>query len=226
MSFRDMMNKRPRLSGAIALVGVLAIGILIWFQAKSLAPPKPGAHYSNDDGASYFSDAPDRVTPSDRNGKPAVRPRVSQNDGKPFVGYLERQTPQAGALITRVKNRKPGDPSPTPAEMGIVMSGREFKKPGEPSWIPLGKGELVRKITSITAPRHAGDRGGVKGLQAVACVTNPPAALLSFAGSASHGNCPSRRVQGGFAVIDLRHQRRRVIKRRELNRHFPRTHLA
>ncbi len=153
MSLRDWMNNHPAFTRSLALAAVVAIGVVIWMEMRSFSPDKPGVYYTIDDGASYFSDAPDRVTPFERRGKQAVRAHVFRiNDGEPFVGYLERQTPQAGAMIIKMKNRKPGDPTPTPAEIGMVMAGREFKKPGEAAWVPLSKGALVQKITAIAGP--------------------------------------------------------------------------
>ena len=135
----------------IAAIGAI-IAATVW-QVRSLTPSKPGAYYTIDDGKSWFRDDPQKVTPFEYKGKQAVRAHVFRGpDGKEFVGYLSRLTPRAADVIRKVQQRKPTDPPPTPAEMGVAQGGREYKRPGDAAWVPLEKGAEVQKITTVTGP--------------------------------------------------------------------------
>jgi hypothetical protein len=147
------MNNHPMVMVSILGIAIVGIGVVTWLRIQEFTPSKPRGYYTIDDGASYFSDAPDLVTPFEYKGKQAVRAHVFRDPaGKKFVGYLEQNNPQSGAIIKRVKKRKPTDPPPTPAEMGIVLSGKEFKKPGAKDWVPGNKGAEVGAITTVTGP--------------------------------------------------------------------------
>jgi hypothetical protein len=147
------MNNHPMVMASGLIVIIAGIGVITWLRIQEFSPSKPNGYYTIDDGANYFSDDPERVTPFDHKGKQAVRAHVFRGpDGKKFVGYLERVTPEAAAVIKRVRNRKPSDPPPTPMDMGVAMSGREFKKPGTKEWVPANKGAEVSKITNVTTP--------------------------------------------------------------------------
>jgi hypothetical protein len=152
VDIRKWMNDHPMLMASGLGVVILGIVLITWFRIQNLTPSKPRGYYTVDDGANFFSDDPEKVTPFEYKGKQAVRAHVFRgSDGKQFVGYLERVTPEAGAVIKKARNRKPTDPPPTPAEMGVAMSGREFKKPGSKDWVAMNKPE-VRDITTVTGP--------------------------------------------------------------------------
>jgi hypothetical protein len=153
LSIRDVINRNPAVTAGVLIAGIAAVIALTVWQMRSLTPSKPGAYYTIDDGKNWFKDDPQRVTPFDYKGKPAVRAHVFRGaDGKEFVGYLTRHTPQAAEVIRRVQRRKSTDPPPTPADMGIAQGGREYKRPGDAEWVPLQKGAEVQKITAVTAP--------------------------------------------------------------------------
>ena len=152
MSLREIVNRNPAVTAALLIVAIAGVVALTVWQMRSLPPSKPGAYYTTDDGKNWFADDPQRVTPFDHKGKSAVRAHVFRGaDGREFVGYLTRHTPQAAEVIRRVQARKPTDPPPTPAEMGVVLGGREFKRPGDAKWIPQ-KDPAVQQITAVTAP--------------------------------------------------------------------------
>ena len=153
VGLRDLINRNPALTAGLLILGIGAIVALTWWQMRDLTPSKPGAYFTVDDGRNYLRDDPERITPFDHKGKQAVRAHVFRgSDGKKFVGYLSRHTPDAAEVIRKVRNRKPTEPPPTPAEMGIAQGGREFKRPGDEEWVPLKDGAAVQKITAVTAP--------------------------------------------------------------------------
>jgi hypothetical protein len=152
LSLRDSLNQRPVLAASLVGMALLALVALIWWQIRGATPAVPRTYYTIDDGVTYFSDDPTRVTPFEYRGKQAVRAHVFRGpDGKEFVGYLERSNPAAVAVMNRVRNRKPNDPPITPADIGVATAGREVKKPGDKDWVP-SRGERAQKITTITAP--------------------------------------------------------------------------
>jgi hypothetical protein len=153
LSLRDVVHRNPAATAGVLIVAIAGIIAATVWQVRSLTPSKPGAYYTIDDGKSWFRDDPQRVTPFDYRGQQAVRAHLFRGaDGKEFVGYLTRHTAQAAGVIRKVQTRKPTDPLPTPAEMGMAQGGREFKRPGTAEWVPLQQGAAVQKITNITAP--------------------------------------------------------------------------
>src|SRR4051794_23591957 len=100
MGIREEMNKRPR---AVAVAGVVALAVGIAAMAFQLSSGGIGrsgeqAFYTTDDGATWFTDAADRLPPFDYKGKEAVRAYVFECNGKPFVNHLERWTPDRRKL--------------------------------------------------------------------------------------------------------------------------------
>jgi hypothetical protein len=153
LAFRDLVNRNPAATAGLLILAIAAVVAATWWQMRQLTPSRPGAYFTIDDGKTYFSDDPERITPFEHKGKQAVRAHVFRGpDGRRFVGYLSRHTPGAADVIRKVRNRKPNDPPPTPAEMGLAQGGREFKRPGAAEWVPLKDGAEVQKITAVTAP--------------------------------------------------------------------------
>src|SRR4051794_33269493 len=159
-----------------AVLFVVAIAVVVVLEWRSLTPDKPGAYFSDDDGAHFFADDPRRVTPFDHKGKQAVRAHVLRGaDGKLFVGYLERNTPAAGEIMRRVQQRKAGGAPPTPAGKGTGVGGEEYKKPGGAGGGPAGGAEAAR-TNARTAPQGSAGGGvgaGGRGARRPPAVTAP-----------------------------------------------------
>ena len=125
------------IGGAFAIVAVV-LAILSW-RATTPAPAKiPEAYFSTDDGATYFPGDGKQLPPFEHDGAMAVRAYVFRcKDGKTFVGYLERYTDKAKAVLADIEKRPL-----TPAEVKTLTMGREYKKPGkDAAWITLTPGE-------------------------------------------------------------------------------------
>ena len=93
--------------------GLLVVAvILLWLfypagRRQAVGEGQRQAFYSDDDGATWFADAADRLPPFDHDGKPAFSAFVYECDGKPFVNHLERYTRRAAP-----SPRRPANPVP------------------------------------------------------------------------------------------------------------------
>ena len=128
MNVRESLNSHPGIGAAIAVVAVLICGWLIFHQTRPEKEPPPlMVYYTDDDGATWFTDSPTCIPPYDHNGKQAVRCFVFQDGGKTFAGYLREDTPE---LARRVK-----------ANLGstndALAAGTLVKRPGDKEWIPM-----------------------------------------------------------------------------------------
>jgi hypothetical protein len=159
MSIRESINNHPGVAKVAATVlFIAAIGaIVLQLRAAGPAgiPNQTQAFFTTDDGATWFADDISKVSGFDHNGKPAYRAYVYRSgDGEPFVGYLERYTPQARAALEQ-QNQQPAATPPGPrkpnAAPNAATAGREVKKPGEGRWIPAGDPQVSRVLT-IRAP--------------------------------------------------------------------------
>lgn len=134
MGIRSIMNEKPVIS---IVVVAMFVGAAVWIAIGSTLPPqiKEGkVYFSADDGKTWFADRASTVTPYTKDGQEVVRAYVCQcKDGKPFVGLLSKQNPNAPS---NTSGRQTGGGFPGgPAAMAAI----EFKRPGESSWEMFGK---------------------------------------------------------------------------------------
>ena len=140
MGIRETMNQNPGITtGVVAGIVILALAFIIY---QSMGDSGGGSvptkmYYSDDDGATTFTDDIRKFPPFDHNGKQAVRARVFSCDGgkNKFVGYLERYSPEAKARLDKATNG-----GKTGSDIGLMedvsITGMEVKKPKDPSpWL-------------------------------------------------------------------------------------------
>lgn len=165
MGFRETLNQNPAIAtGATIAVIVIAVGFIIYSQMGS-STPKPSTHafYTVDDGATYFPDDAKKIAPFDHEGKEAVKARVYKcADGKEFVGYLERYTPDAKKKLEELRaitSTKDADKQAAARKgvqlQGLAMAaqmGVEVKKPGDANWVPMMDFPNSSRITQIGCP--------------------------------------------------------------------------
>jgi hypothetical protein len=151
MGIREALNKRPylALAGIPLVVGVVVMGVR---SARNVEPgPITTGFYSADDGKTFFSDDAQRIPPFDHHGNQAVRAHIFRGpDGKTFVGYLEKVTPEASLLIRKMQLRKATDPPMPMNEMNTVLAGHQFKRPGDKDWIGGTDAAGSSKVKDIT----------------------------------------------------------------------------
>lgn len=123
MRIRENINKHPVLKIGLSVAFAAVAVVYVAYQlAGSAAPPKPMAFYTDDDGASLFSDELEKIPPFDHNGRTAVRAFVfTCDEGQHrFVQYLQKysdpvkQQMESGHLrnevmLALIKRPGPGD---------------------------------------------------------------------------------------------------------------------
>jgi len=155
----DTPNKNRTIAIAVvASIVVLAIAIFFFNRSTSVSGSfaTGQAFYSDDDGATWFTDSADKLTPFDHDGKQAVRAYIYQcGSGKKFVGRLERYTAEQKKFLqdtqTAISQGKP-PPRPTAPSGPSVGWGSEVKKPGDSQWIPANDFTRAASILNPKCP--------------------------------------------------------------------------
>ncbi|MCI0538169.1 MAG: hypothetical protein L0Z50_23430, partial [Verrucomicrobiales bacterium] len=106
----------------------------------------PDSFFTTDDGKTFFVANSENVPPFEFNGKIAVHAYVFECDGKRFVGFLERYTPEARKTIMAQQH----------SSFEIETYGRELKKPGDTTWVRASDADALAKVTDVKCPNgHA-----------------------------------------------------------------------
>jgi hypothetical protein len=142
VGIRETLNENPRLTTGITIgIIVVVLGFIVWQIKGGLSSTPEGGgssggtkvYFSDDDGQTYFADDAAKVPPFDHGGKQAVRAHVVKCDGKTFVNYLERFTPEGKKKMEAMGGKPPaGDPT---AMDSIRNTGMEVKRPGDKDWL-------------------------------------------------------------------------------------------
>jgi hypothetical protein len=104
--------------------------------------------FSSDDGKTWFADEAKNVPPFTKGGKEAVRAHVYRcPDGKQFVVWLERYTPESKKQLEAALNAKAGGPPSLPTDAPQV----EVKLPGAATWVR----STDAKAAAIMTPKCA-----------------------------------------------------------------------
>ena len=141
MGLREALNRHAWVAAG---AGVLLVAIAVAAVARSGrsgetdAPPGATglAHYTTDDGATWFTDSANKLPPFKKDGKDMVRAYVySDASGKEFVSHLERYTPEAQRALAAIAALPPeqrGLEDPSSAAGGL--EGIEVKRPKDTAW--------------------------------------------------------------------------------------------
>ena len=153
MSMREAINKNPTVSVVILFVTVtLCVGFAIRSAASNANEGIPTKfYYSDDDGVTFFADEATKVAPFDHNGKQAVKAYVYRFGSKsPFVGYLERVTPEGHKKISALNAAQPNFADKA---VEIASQNNEIKKPGGKDWVRLNT-LAGSKVVGMQAPAN------------------------------------------------------------------------
>jgi hypothetical protein len=144
VGIREKLNESPRLTTGITIgLIVLSVILIVWLNRSGggggMAVPR-GYWYSDDDGATKFSDEMYKPTPfkHEATGKEAVRARVFKcgENSPEFIGYLEKMTPEGKRELEKLQAELQGRPS---RNIMMLMTDEKkwlVKKPGQGKWIP------------------------------------------------------------------------------------------
>ena len=145
MGLRQRLNQNGGLvTGVITAVVLLATVfavVQVMASRRKIQAKLPDSFYTTDDGKTFFKANSENVPPFDYNGKQAVTAYVFECNGKRFVGYLERYTPEARKAMLENK-----------ATPQTQIYGRELKKPGDATWVKSGDGEAIAKVLDVHPP--------------------------------------------------------------------------
>jgi hypothetical protein len=149
MGVRQWLNERPAVGMTVvgALVLIAIVGIVVEWRSNTQKFPSgpPDYYFTVDDGKTYFAASSNNYPPFDYNGQTAVSAYVFECNGKRFVGYLERYTPEAHALMVAGKGTDE-----------TRRFGREVKRPGDKTWVPSTDRAAENRIENVSSPDGQG----------------------------------------------------------------------
>lgn len=139
MGLRETLNRNPAITtGATIAIIIVALIAILWQTMGGSGPGKPSTqgYFTTDNGATWFADSLDNLPPYMKDGKEAVRIYLFKcSDGKPFVAYMERYTPEFKKMLQAAREKmkaNPKDPMAMQAAYAMPMqNGTEVKKPGD-----------------------------------------------------------------------------------------------
>ncbi|HUO07610.1 MAG TPA: hypothetical protein VM008_04870 [Phycisphaerae bacterium] len=149
------MASPSKLIGVVAVVIILAAnGWILWSnlggRSSSGGGRREQSYFTTDDGATYFADDANKLTPFDHNGTEAVCAHVYAADGKKWVAYLERYTKRGRELMEALEKKEIG-----PEKLQGVML-KEVKKPGDARWVTPADGMPFANVIRVVNPNRAG----------------------------------------------------------------------
>jgi hypothetical protein len=133
MSIRETIQRHRTGTLVISVLMILTIvGFAYSSLKKSVGSTEIGQYFTTDDGATYFVDSSNPISPFDHHGKVAVKANVAKQDiGKELkVIYMERFTPAAKAVAEKIRAKSPVSAD----ELQQLATGHEYKAPGEQQW--------------------------------------------------------------------------------------------
>ena len=141
MTFREYLNKHQSIVfGAVIVVIALAIYTIFQQTTGRRWPAAPTtAFFTVDDGTTWFTESVDKIAPFQKDGKEAVMAHVYSCGDKPFVGYLETNTPALKAELEKFASAGKASHRPEDMQklMSLQMEGRLVRKPGAKTWTRL-----------------------------------------------------------------------------------------
>lgn len=142
MGFRETVNRNSALVAGVVITAVLAAGYIVVRQITGASDQRrfqKAAYFSSDDGKTWFEDDIKIKPPYQVGGKETVRAYVYECDGKAFVGYLERFSPEMKAASEEFEAAAKAGKVPDFGKLGALRNtGTQVKRPGESTWVAQG----------------------------------------------------------------------------------------
>lgn len=144
MGIRDLLERNPAGSKAIAVAIIVICGVAIFLQNNRSRPAAANvavgkAFFSDDDGKTWFLDDASKFPPFDHEGATAYRAIVFRcKSGVPFVGFLAKYSAGQIAQLHDDARRNPG----MPPRMQVTAP-HDLRKPGQSHWITNSKSSMT-----------------------------------------------------------------------------------
>jgi hypothetical protein len=144
----EIINKNPKIVMACVVLALLVCGYVVFNQVRGASTSSGELFFSDDDGKTWYAETPGTLSPTMHNGKEACRAHVFTCEGKQFVGYLEKFSANAKAVVEQAaadtKAGKTVDRSKVQA--AVMGGGLLIKKPGAKDWRSAmsGEGSAIR----------------------------------------------------------------------------------
>ena len=153
MGLREAISKHQSVTGAIAVVVILAALIVIVVQARDSGTELGESYFTDDDGKTFYAaTATDDLTYG-KDGNPLVRAHVFECGGTRVVGYLSRFPPEAVKIAQEAKADKAAGRQLNVATVSsIARMGMELKRPGEKAWVKESDARRAIEIRNFKCP--------------------------------------------------------------------------
>jgi hypothetical protein len=162
MGLRESLNQQnPKIVLGVT-AGVIVIVAVLFFEMRSGVSAGGGsgptkAFFSSDDGKTWFADDAAKLPPFETGGKETLRAYVYRcGDGREFVAFLERFTPQGKAQREAARGAGGGGTGGPPPLLD-QSSGMEVKAPGSTTWVresdPRAEGVMSPKCLNGGKPQ-------------------------------------------------------------------------
>ena len=152
---KKFQGNKAGLIVATALVGIAIVIATHYFLTRDRPLRNDVTFFSDDDGKTFYKDSIFKFPPFEHDGAVVNRAVVFTDDGKTFVGYLERYTPQTRKALQDVYDANPDahyKVLQAMASMQVFSSGIEWKYPGSGhQWTLHGRG------TPVVLPPNGGE---------------------------------------------------------------------
>jgi hypothetical protein len=154
VGIRETLNRNQVATSAIT-AGIIVLALIFIFRSSCSGGPSipTQAYYTDDDGATYFTDKVGILPPFQHNGKEAVLANVFKcGSGKPFVAFMTKYTPEAQKAIKDYAATPDKDKMRMPPPEMARMAGTLYKKPKEGAW--LGQRDMMaqQQVMSVKCP--------------------------------------------------------------------------
>jgi hypothetical protein len=147
-------KKKPLVTGLSTAVIIAAAVFMGWYlYPRHQKPAGTESYFTDDDGTTWFVDDAKKLPPFTHDGKEAVLAKMYRtDDGKLFVGYLEKFTDEGKAKAESSKAAPPTRSHIHTVKAGAVeSSGLLVKKPHEGTWVPE-EDPAATAIRTVTSP--------------------------------------------------------------------------
>jgi hypothetical protein len=157
MGVRETINRKPAVAGGISVaVALLAIGVVAYQLMANGGPrelPTARIFVSTDDGGTFQAVSSSQIPPFDLDGREAVIAKVYECEGKRFVGYLQKYTPEGKKRLQAMQAEQGDRAANAAVPAGTTEADVLYKKPGGKEWFALNNPKSA-EVLNVRCPEH------------------------------------------------------------------------